>query len=469
MDKLRNSHVNEAFTEHFQCPVGFADFHLEGVRSDAPGFFRFGKDLVCYGRSTSSQSRSTRGGSLPDLEECVRIKKSHCALPFDPTEVVASMRREKYVTRHGGGEWKRRVNKLKRDAYYFMRPLLGVPVRKHLQRVSLKGWQEKLFPRWPVDRSVDQLFEQLLAWSLRSQGVDAIPFIWFWPEGHKCCAIVTHDVEEEAGLNNCSSLMETDDSFGIKSSFQFIPEKRYALRKELMSRLRASGFEVNIHDLNHDGHLYDNRDEFLRKATKINTYMKEYGAAGFRAGALYRNLDWYDAFEFSYDMSVPNVGHLDPQPGGCCTLMPYFVGQILEIPLTTTQDYSLFHVIRDYTIDLWQHQATFIAENHGLISFNVHPDYLVERRASDTYRALLQYLSTFRSENNAWVCLPGEVDRWWRERSQMRVAKGPDGNWRIEGPGKERARLAFAHLDGDSVVYDVQGSTTEVAWPVLVR
>ena len=37
---------------------------------------------------------------------------------------------------------------------------------------------------------------------------------------------------------------------------------------------------------------------------------------------MYRNQDWYDVFEFSYDMSVPNVAHLDPMRGGCCTVMP---------------------------------------------------------------------------------------------------------------------------------------------------
>ena len=62
---------------------------------------------------------------------------------------------------------------------------------------------------------------------------------------------------------------------------------------------------------------------------------------------MYREQQWFDAFEFSYDMSVPNVAHLEPQRGGCCTVMPYFVGDILELPLTTTQDYSLFHILGD--------------------------------------------------------------------------------------------------------------------------
>ena len=51
---------------------------------------------------------------------------------------------------------------------------------------------------------------------------------------------------------------------------------------------------------------------------------------------MYRNQEWYDVFEFSYDMSVPNVAHLEPMRGGCCTVMPYFIGKIVELPSGAT-------------------------------------------------------------------------------------------------------------------------------------
>ena len=55
-------------------------------------------------------------------------------------------------------------------------------------------------------------------------------------------------------------------------------------------------------------------------------------------------------------MSVPNVAHLEPQAGGCCTVMPYFMGHVLELPLTAAQDYTVFHVLGDYSTRLWQEQ-----------------------------------------------------------------------------------------------------------------
>lgn len=108
--------------------------------------------------------------------------------------------------------------------------------------------------------------------------------------------------------------------------------------------------EVNVHDLNHDGRLYWNRDEFLRRAAKMNEYAHKLGTKGFRSGVLYRNLEWYGAFEFSYDMSVPNVAHLHPQRGGCCPVLPC---------------------------------------------------------AQKTYRTLLQYLAGIRSDADTWIALPG--------------------------------------------------------------
>jgi hypothetical protein len=172
--------------------------------------------------------------------------------------------------------------------------------------------------------------------------------------------VVTHDVETIKGRDFCTALMDVDDSFAIKSSFQLIPEKRYPLSPSFVAQLRERGFEVNVHDLNHDGRLFAGKARFLERAPRINEYGRALGARGFRSGALYRNPDWYEALAFSYDMSVPNVAHLDPQRGGCCTVMPYFIGKMLELPVTTTQDYALFHILKDFSINLWRLQIARI-------------------------------------------------------------------------------------------------------------
>ena len=181
-------------------------------------------------------------------------------------------------------------------------------------------------------------------------------------------------------------------------------------------------------------------------------------ALGFRSAVLYRNTDWYDALDFSYDMSIPNVAHLDPQRGGGCTVMPFFVGKILELPLTATQDYSLFHILNDYSTRLWKEQISLIRAKHGLISFIIHPDYIIADAARRVYVELLHYLSELRSRGDTWIALPGEVAAWWRMRSEMHLVNA-GGSWRIEGKGKEHARVAYARLADDTLVYDFDSAS----------
>jgi hypothetical protein len=342
-----------------------------------------------------------------------------------------------------------------RESYYSVRELLPVWFRRYLQRAYLRDWQTLEFPHWPVDFTVDSLHEMLLQMAMTAQGCQRVPFIWFWPGGASSCVILTHDVETAAGRDFCSSLMDIDLSHGFRGSFQVVPEKRYEVPESFVNEIRSRGFEFNVHDLNHDGRLFEEKVEFLRRAKKINEYVKKYDAHGFRAGAMYHNLDWYDAFEFSYDMSVPNVAHLEPQRGGCCTVMPFFVGRILEIPLTASQDYSVFHILNDYSIELWKKQIDMIQQRHGLLSFIVHPDYVIQRRPQAVVESLLAHLRETCDQNGVWATLPGEVDRWWRARSEMKLIEDSNG-YRIEGAESERACIAYATFDGDRVVYSVE-------------
>jgi hypothetical protein len=289
--------------------------------------------------------------------------------------------------------------------------------------------------------------------SLRASGVESIPFIWFWPDGATGCVSMTHDVETAAGRDFCAQLLDIDDSFGIKASYQIVPEGQYAVTSEFLRRLRDRGMEVCVQDLNHDGRLFDEREEFRRRADLINSYGREYGAMGFRSAVLFRKPEWYSDLDFSFDMSIPNVASLDPQRGGCCTVMPYFIGDILELPLTTIQDYSLFHVLGEHSIDLWRIQINTILAKNGFASFIVHPDYIIEPETQAVYKDLLAMLSGLRENEGVWFALPGEVDSWWRARNRMAIVKD-NGSWRIVGEGAEHAVLAFAKEKDGRLIYE---------------
>jgi hypothetical protein len=443
----------DAVRNHYRYPHDTFDIQPTGTLSNR-GFFRFGS-ATCFGAC-----------SLPDLPSIIdssdtrlpviaaALQGESVRLPFDPAEVADHLRMERY-THLPGGQPERLLNSAWiRRGYYSARRFMPVGVRKRLQRLHLANWRDIPFPEWPLDCSVDLMFEQILRVVLRARIGTAIPFVWFWPNGHLSCLIMTHDVEQAAGRDFCSTLMEIDESAGLRSSFQIIPEGRYEIAASFLDEIRNRGHEINVHDLNHDGYLFQEREEFLRRAQKIRAYARQFSAEGFRSAVLYRNLEWFDRLEVSYDMSVPNVAHLDPQRGGCCTVMPYFIGRVLELPLTATQDYSLFHILGDYSLRLWEQQIQGILEHNGLLSFNVHPDYIMEKRALGIYNSLLSRIAALRAQSNVWAALPREVNRWWRQRSQMQLV--PEGdNWRIVGEGSERARVAWATVDNDRLVYDL--------------
>jgi hypothetical protein len=436
-------------SDHYRCPQNFLDFALSGLLSSDEGYFRFGPDAICYGRSCAGTRSPGINASLDDILEDVRIEAGTLYLPFDPQNVVENLLLERYLS---AGRQARPATLKK--LYYVLRPLTNLAMRRRIQRFHARNWKESSFPKWPVDTTVEDIREKLLLLSMKANGVESVPFIWFWPDGATGCFMMTHDVETRAGRDYCPRLMDIDDSFGIKASFEIVPEERYTVPSSLLELMRARGFEIEVQDLNHDGCLFDDKTEFLRRAKLVNRYGREFGALGFRAAALYRRPEWYDALEFAFDMSFPNVAPLDPQRGGCCSVMPFFIGDILELPVTTTQDYTLFHLLNQRSIGLWTAQIDRILKKHGLVSFIIHPDYIMEAAVASIYEQLLNHLRSLHQELPIWFALPAAVNSWWRDRSKMSLVK--DGNsWKIHGDDTGRAVLAYAKSVDGSLVYEL--------------
>ena len=451
---LNSRTVTGLLVERYRCPDDLARFEVSEDLSKESGYFRYGPNIICYGQCSTGKPGKYVTEAMPDVSGDISLNGSAIRLPFDAVQVVENLQFERY---HAPATNLPTVSSagVSRGVYYMLRPLLGVSARKYLQRFFFRHWREIPFPKWPVDRTVDDIIEQVLILSMKALRLERIPFIWFWPDGMPTCAMLTHDVETSAGMAFCSKVMDLDDSFGAKSAFQVVPEKRYTVTAPFLESIRKRGFEINVHDLNHDGCLWSHRDEFLRRAQKLNRYGREFGAQGFRSAVMYRNTDWYDALDFSYDMSIPNVAHLDPQRGGCCTTLPFFIGNILELPLTTTQDYALFNILGDYSMNVWKQQMSLIREKNGLMSFIIHPDYIIEAPARRLYSELLQHLADLRTQGKTWIALPGEIAAWWRLRSKLNLVN-EGGSWRIVGEGSGRANLAYAVLENGRIVYEVK-------------
>ena len=199
-----------------------------------------------------------------------------------------------------------------------------------------------------------------------------------WPDGKRFAFVLTHDVEGRKGLARCQQLSALDARFGFRSAFNFVPEGEYRVPRELRERLTANGGEVGVHDLKHDGKLYRSGRVFRDKAQRINRYLKEWNAAGFRSGFMHHNLDWFHDLEIRYDASTFDTDPFEPQPDGVNTIFPFWVPGpncrgYVELPYTLIQDFNLFVVLKERSIDIWKHKLDWIVAHGGMALVTVTP------------------------------------------------------------------------------------------------
>jgi glycosyltransferase involved in cell wall biosynthesis len=245
-----------------------------------------------------------------------------------------------------------------------------------------------------------------------------------WPDGRRFAFVVTHDVEGQVGLDRVRQLAEVEKELGFRSSFNFIPEGEYETPPRLRQWLGDEGFEVGVHDLNHDGKLYESRESFGAKAAGINRYLKEWNAVGFRSGFMHHNYEWLQELDVLYDASSFDTDPFEPQPDGVQTIFPFWMGGpdghgYIELPYTLAQDSTLFLLMREQSIEVWRRKLDWIVERGGMALVNVHPDYVgfgprsagFSEYTSALYRELLTYVRD-RYAGQYWHALPREVARF---------------------------------------------------------
>ncbi len=273
-------------------------------------------------------------------------------------------------------------------------------------------------------RIVAQMQRQRAAetWPI-NEAAGRVPAGWpGWPDGKKFALVLTHDVEGVNGLAKCRQLMQLEQSLGFRSSFNFIPEGEYSVSPALRGELAKNGFEVGVHDLRHDGKLYQSRRDFSEKAGRINQYLAEWGAVGFRSGFMLHNLAWLHDLKVGYDASTFDTDPFEPQPDGVGTIFPFWMprpdgGGYVELPYTLPQDSTLFLVLKETSPEIWKRKLDWIASHGGMALINVHPDFLAfdgEKNPSSQefpgayYLEFLEYVRA-RYAGLFWQSLPREM------------------------------------------------------------
>jgi hypothetical protein len=332
-----------------------------------------------------------------------------------------------------------------RKIYYLMKPLMPRSVQLGLRRKYSRVQAETKFPAWPIEPVIVDTVRNTLTELIRRSG--PVCRIAPWPDRKRFAFAITHDVEWDSGLRFAPRIAALEKNLGMISSWNIVPE-RYPIDWSIIERFRADGFEIGVHGLHHDGKLYKTEEIFKENAKSINRYAKDWGSTGFRGESTLRNPDWMQNLQIEWDSSFPDTDPYEPQAGGCCSIWPFFVHHIVELPITLPQDHTIFEILSHRDISTWKAKTDWIEEHSGLVLVNVHPDYMMTEERFALYEEFLLYMKTKR---DMWQVVPGEMARWWRARNDM-VLRTSGERYTVEGPMAERASVLKASLENGVLV-----------------
>lgn len=346
---------------------------------------------------------------------------------------------------------------ISRRFYYALKPFLPWRLRMSMRRFLARRQLAAHAQTWPISESAAR-----------------VPANWSgWPGNAKFAVVLTHDVESAEGLAKCQRLMQLEMELGFRSSFGFIPEGEYRLPAELRAELERKNFELVVHDLNHDGKLYLSKKVFSEKAKRINCYMRDWNAQGFRAGFMFHNLAWSHQLDIAHDGSTFDTDPFEPQSDGVNTIFPFWVPSggidesssangravrtgFVELPYTLPQDSTLFLLLKEKSPDIWLRKLDWIAAHGGMALINVHPDYLCfkdEKPSSYTfpvshYVDLLQHIRSKHAGQYVNM-LPREVASWVNAKREADAAAGRGYSIPRGLRGKRAAVLLYSTYPAD--------------------
>ena len=260
----------------------------------------------------------------------------------------------------GPNPWK--ISSTKR-LYYTLKPYLPRNLTKILRRFY-GNWKDEISPlKWPIeDRYVNFLWETMRQ-LLIIKNVDFLEIKNFWPDHYRYAFTLTHDIETIQGQAKIRQVMDLEERFGFRSSFNFVPE-RYVIDKKLFQEIQERGFEIGIHGLKHDGKLFFSRSIFEKRAKKINHYLKKYDAVGFRSPLTHRNPYWMQLLDIDYDLSFFDTDPFEPLPGGTMSIWPFKIGNFIELPYTLPQDYTVIDILGETSPKIRLEKVNFMKKNH---------------------------------------------------------------------------------------------------------
>jgi len=355
--------------------------------------------------------------SIPPREEGPGIIR----LPFDPERTLASLVYERGMDRARPlYTWlpfeSRRLPSILRDA------ILRFSVRRRLRN-------RDAFPRWPAEPVVEGIRALVMDAARRvSPAFQPAPF---WPDGKKYAAALTHDVDSDEAWKKgyWREFADIEEAHGLRSSWHVCSIHMLRWERDL-EELARRGHEIAWHGPRHDYRIaFMTPAELAATLADGKPLMDRFGIRGFRSPNYLRTTRLYEglAGTLGYDSSTMDTAAEPLSPTartGCCTVFPFFRGDLLVIPLTLPDALTIRCLTGD---DAGAISAVQLAKLEwikgvgGLVFAITHPEAWISMRKGSfgAYRKLVERLA---ADNEAWKALPRSIEEWWRARFAKEAA-----------------------------------------------
>ncbi|MAG08657.1 hypothetical protein CMO89_04235 [Candidatus Woesearchaeota archaeon] len=329
---------------------------------------------------------------------------------FDPVETIKFLMKERYY-------------RPKRRLYTYLPVhfhILPGSSRKLMKKILFMFRKEKNFPSWPVEKSVELLRHVLLKCIEAIEGRKIKLDIW--PKNKKYVICLSHDVETGGGFKRIPLISKIERKYSLVSSWSIV-SNHYKIDFRLLDSLIKKGDEILLHGYNHDNKLISLDDKKIEKRFNSMARLKEkLKIKGFRSPCLLRSERLYSLLEkngYLYDSSSVDT-EKDSQiseRNGCCTVFPYMIDGLVEIPLTLPQDARL--LFRSYNMEkmvkTWANKLEFIKKVGGVAVINTHPESHLSgnRKNLKAYHDFLKYI---RNDRSAWVITMKELAEYSKQK-----------------------------------------------------
>jgi hypothetical protein len=298
--------------------------------------------------------------------------------------------------------------------FEILKSVMPLRLQLHFRRQQILTQREQAASIWPIDHHS------------ATKKIGNAPV---WPARKRFAFILMHDVESITA-DQCLQLAYLEKQHGFASSFNFTARK-HENAIEPMAELRSQGFEIGVRGLS------------MRKGqtAKINRRLKKWDAVGFHCSGEHFNFDWVHRLNVEYDSSTFDTDPFENAAKRMRTIFPFLVtGEkpgrgYIELPSTLPQDLTLFILMKEPNIRIWEKKLDWIAQNKGMALLNIHPEYMRfpnQRSKSEQYplafyEEFLTYVKT-RYAGEYWNAVPREIARYWRQRfGRNKIMKQPAG------------------------------------------